>query len=136
MWLHFRNVTTPESSWDWHNAISHCPYWKYPVTFPKRCHTSGLGIFSGDLWDLWHMMCDVTCDVPCHIYYSPIVILGCWHLQNVVTQGSRAVFWWSVTFVTFLTFLTCDVWCVTCNGTLYLSHIPHLDTLWKFQPNW
>ena len=45
---------------------------------------------------LWHVICDVMCDVthdmPCDMYFSPMLMLGLWHFQNGVTQGVQVYF--------------------------------------------
>ena len=98
----------------------------------------GLYLLICDICDVWCVMCDVTCDVPCHVYYSPMVMLGWWHFQNGVTQGVWGCFWWFVTFV------TCDVWCVMWHVWHVMGpHTCHTYCTWltvkisaKLEGNW
>ena len=80
-------------------------------TFPRKMR--GPGLFSSDLWHLWHVMCDMTHDMPCEVFWSPMLMVDgwwWWHFWKGVTQGVQRYFPVMCDI--------CDMWCATCSVTL------------------
>ena len=103
------------------------PYWCWGGDISKMVsHMGSEAIFQCFVTfvtcDVWCVMCDVTHDMSCDVYYSPMLMLGWWHFRNGVTHGVQDCFQWFVTCV------MCDVWCVMCDVTCDVTHVPTCHT--------